>query len=561
MVEALVVALLVSLIIPVTKATNISPMAPTQQGVYIGRQITINGTNVNYWYGIPYVQQPIDDLRWMPPQALAVSNGTQDAYTPNTCPQQYSFGFLRTEACLTLNVHAPENANNLPVFVWIHGGGATAGLGAQYNAIPFVSTSIINSIPIVIVTINYRLGLLGFLADEALYDERTGINNRSTTGNYAILDQIMALDWIKKNIAGFGGNPEQITVGGESAGGISTTILLTSSLVAHGTFQRAIVGSGGMWPNYVKTLQKAINDSGNVLRAITNCTTLQCLRNLAVDQILVVQNIIASKNVWEIPIAPVIDGYVLNDIMENYYAKGNFQKVPILIGSTANETSSNVCPMFNGTANSTQVQTFFKVLYNTTIIDEIPTVYDPISAYKNPLMYLNIVFSDSWMHCGSRRIASKFSSYGLASYLYTYNHLVPVAPSCFGVAHGTELPMLFPSVLSYFFPNYNLSTSEQQLSTNMMLYWANFIHKSNPNYHGNPANWDAYHTSTDNDFVLDINAQMRSYYYDATCSGLWDLYAVTNDTLTSSAMRSADKHRYLALFFILFASKFIFFLF
>ncbi|CAF1019932.1 unnamed protein product [Adineta steineri] len=220
------------MIIPASKATNTSPMAQTQQGVYIGRQITINGTNVNYWYGIPYAQQPIGNLRWKPPQALAISNDTKEAYSSNACIQDVDFGFPRTESCLILNVYAPENPNNLPVYVWIHGGGFNAGSSMQYNAIPFVGTSIINSVPIVIVTINYRLGLLGFLADQGLYDEKSGINNKSTTGNYAILDQIMALDWIKKNIAGFGGNPDQITVGGESAGGMTITILLTSSLVA-----------------------------------------------------------------------------------------------------------------------------------------------------------------------------------------------------------------------------------------------------------------------------------------------------------------------------------------
>ncbi|CAF1418779.1 unnamed protein product [Adineta steineri] len=222
MTETLAVVLLVSMIISTSKATNTLPMAQTQQGVYIGRQITINGTNVNYWYGIPYAQQPISDLRWKPPQVLAISNDTKEAYSSNACIQQYDFGFPRIESCLILNVYAPENANNLPVYVWIHGGGFNAGASMQYNATPFVSTSIINSVPVVVVTINYRLGLLGFLADQGLYDERSGINNRSTTGNYGILDQIMALDWIKKNIADFGGNPEQSTVGGESAGGIVT---------------------------------------------------------------------------------------------------------------------------------------------------------------------------------------------------------------------------------------------------------------------------------------------------------------------------------------------------
>ena len=540
--EALVLVLLVSVISAVTAVRNLSPQAQTQHGVYVGRQTRVNDVNVNTWYGIPYAQQPIGNLRWMPPQALTKSDSISEAYTPTACPQRSSSGFLMTESCLTLNVHAPENANNLPVYVWIHGGSFTSGAGAEYNASSFVSTSAMHSLPIVAVTINYRLGLLGFLADEGFYDERSGMNNRSTTGNYGILDQIMALDWIKKNIAGFGGNPEQITIGGESAGGISVTILLTSPLVANGTFQRAIVESGGIWPNAAYPLKIAINSSGNILRATVNCTTVQCLRNLTVDQVLKVQGFISSKSIFGSAAGPVIDDYALADIMENDYARGKFQKVPILIGTNTNETSLFTCRVFNGTANSTQVQAFFNSLYNATIVSAIPTIYGPISAYNNPMSYLNTVFSNSWLHCGSRRIASRFSSSGLPAYLYTYNHLLPVAPPCFGVAHAAELPMLFPNMLPHLYPNYNFTALEQQLSTNMMLYWANFISTSNPNYSGSPANWNAYLASSDADFVIDINSRMRNYYYNFTCSGFWDLYAVTNSTFTLPAVRYSGAH-------------------
>jgi carboxylesterase type B len=558
MVEALILVLLVSLFISAAIGSNDSVVAQTQQGVYTGRQTTVNGVNINYWYGIPYAQQPIGNLRWMPPHVLAASNGTNDAYLPNGCPQKGRFGILLTESCLTLNVYAPKDATNLPVYVWIHGGSFTSGAGVEYDAAPFISTSSMSSVPLVVVTINYRLGLLGFLADEALYDERSGINNTSTTGNYGILDQMMALDWIKKNIHGFGGNPEQITVGGESAGGISVTVLLTSPLVTNGTFQRAIIQSGGIWPNAANPLQTAINKTGNVLRAIMNCTTVQCLRDLTVDQILTVQNIIASESIFSTAATPVIDGYVLNDIMENNYAKGNFLKVPILIGSNTNETSLFTCPHFNGTANTTQVQDFFNAVYNATIVTEIPTIYGPISDYASPLTYLNIVYSDSWLHCGSRRIASRFSSHGVPTYFYTYNHLLPVSPYCFGVAHAAELPMLYPYLLPFLYPNYTFSPLEQQLSKNMMLYWANFIHTSNPNYVEHPANWDAYLISSDNDFVLDIIPQMRNYYYNATCSRLWDRYAVTTITSPSSGVRLAGKHSYFLLLFVFFASRFVF---
>ena len=271
MAEALVLLLLISSVNTITISNNVPSMAQTEQGIYIGRQTTVNGANINYWYGIPYAQQPIHHLRWMPPQALPASNDTTNAYIPNACPQSNSNGILVTESCLTLNIHAPENASNLPVYVWIHGGGLLLGSGALYNANSFIATSAIYSIPIVVVTINYRLGLLGFLADDALYKERSGDNGTSTTGNYGILDQLMALDWIKRNIRNFGGDPEQITVGGESAGGISVTLFLTSPLVANNTFRRAIVQSGHIWPNAVRSLQQAINSTGNVLRATVNC--------------------------------------------------------------------------------------------------------------------------------------------------------------------------------------------------------------------------------------------------------------------------------------------------
>ena len=125
----------------------------------------------------------------MPPQPLPMSNGTQFADTPNICPQGDNFEPPFTEACLTLNVHTPENATNLPVYVYIHGGSFTGGSGIHYNATPLVGISTSHSVPIVAVTINYRLGLLGFLAEQALHDEKSGINNRSTAGNYGILDQ------------------------------------------------------------------------------------------------------------------------------------------------------------------------------------------------------------------------------------------------------------------------------------------------------------------------------------------------------------------------------------
>lgn len=506
--------------------TEAIPIAKTPQGTYIGQETKMNDVNVEYWYGIPYAQQPIGELRWKPPQPLEDSNTIYKADSPNVCPQRSTYSLPMTESCLTLNVYAPENAHQLPVYVWIHGGSFTSGAGAFYDGGPFITTSVSNNVSVIIVTINYRLGLLGFMADQALFNERSGTNSTSTTGNYGILDQMMALQWIKSNIQAFGGDPNQITIGGESAGGISVTIMLTSPLVETNTFQRAIIESGNLWPDAATLLSIAINNTGDTVREITQCTTLECLRSLTVDQLLSAQDLISSKSIFGAAATPVIDGYVLLDAMENSFAKGDFIKVPVLVGSTENETSLFTCPYFHGAATPAQVANFFSLAYNnTSIVSSIPQFYGSVADYSDPLSYLNAVYSDSWAHCGARRLAAQFSNYGLPIYLYTYNHLVSVEPTCLGVAHATELPFLFPSLLPHVFPNYNFTESEKQLSTNMILYWSNFIRSSNPNYITSPAMWDIYQMSSDADFVIDIQPYMRNHYYFQKCTRFWDNFS------------------------------------
>lgn len=167
---------------------------------------------------------------------------------------------------------------------------------------------------------------------------------------------------------------------------------------------------------------------------------------------------------------PVIDGYILNETVENYFAKGDFKKVPSMIGTAANETTHITCPYFNKTAGSAQVQAYLKTLYNYTIVDKISKIYEPMSSYTHPLTYLNIIYSKSWIQCGSRLIASKFASFGWATYLYTYNHVLSATPSCSGAAYAAELSMLCQYFLRYYLPNYTFTTDDEQFSTNIILY-------------------------------------------------------------------------------------------
>src|SRR6185437_7739547 len=206
-------------------------------------------SGVTAYKGIPYAQPPVGDLRWRPPVPASPWKGVRDArefwhaclQPPSQPTNLYFNGMASTsEDCLTLNVWAPAGARHLPVMVWIHGGSLVGGSSSEsmYDGVKLAQQGI------VFVSINYRLGLLGYLAHPALSAE----SPRHLSGNYGLLDQIEALRWVHDNIAVFGGNPKQVTVAGESAGGLSVIALLASP-VARNLFVRAIVESGYM-PSY-----------------------------------------------------------------------------------------------------------------------------------------------------------------------------------------------------------------------------------------------------------------------------------------------------------------------
>ena len=202
------------------------------------------------WQGIPFAAQPIDDLRWRAPQPPEPSSEVIEALAPGKlCPQFASLlsgagenvlpgAISGDEDCLYLNIWAPPNAVDLPVMFWIHGGGNTIGHGGSYNGGALATTR-----DVVVVTINYRLGVFGWFSHPAL---QTG-DPANDSGNYGTLDAIAALQWVRDNIDQFGGNPDNVTVFGESAGGTDTLAMIASPL-AKGLFHRAIVQSGGFRP-------------------------------------------------------------------------------------------------------------------------------------------------------------------------------------------------------------------------------------------------------------------------------------------------------------------------
>ena len=226
-----------------------------------------------------------------------------------------------SEDCLYLNVYAParRSAAKLPVMVWIHGGGLTFGESDGYDPTPLVGDGV------VVVTINYRLGALGFLAHPALSAEAGG-----SSGNYGLMDQQAALRWVQRNIGNFGGNPRNVTIFGESAGGLSVLAQMASRSAA-GLFTRAIVQSGAY--ALTQPSQASANTTGTGYAAAVGCPdqTATCLRALPVAQLLAKQNFGVKGYL------PNIDGRVLTQSISTALSTGQFNRVPLINGSTRDE--------------------------------------------------------------------------------------------------------------------------------------------------------------------------------------------------------------------------------
>src|SRR5580698_589132 len=294
-----------------------SPIVRTDDGLVRGAGVA----GVNSFLGLPYAAPPTGNLRWRPPQPAAAWTGVRDAtqFGPS-CPQStvnnpYLPPGPISENCLYLNVYTPASGSSSgrPVLVWIHGGGLTVDGARNYDGTKLAADGT------VVVTINYRLGALGFLAHPALASRPGG-----PAGNYGLMDQQAALRWVQANISRFGGNPRNVTIAGESAGGLSVLAQLVSR-GSRGLFQRAIVQSGA-FALHQQSLAAA-EAAGKAFAAKAGCPdqTARCLRRLPVADLV--------KNFPGAAIPGVVDGQVLTESVGSALAAGRFARVPILDGS------------------------------------------------------------------------------------------------------------------------------------------------------------------------------------------------------------------------------------
>ncbi|HEX5297105.1 MAG TPA: carboxylesterase family protein [Streptosporangiaceae bacterium] len=418
------------------------------------------------YLGIPYAAPPVGALRWQPPKPPASWHGVRSAasFAPH-CPQPSSaFGVASTsEDCLYLNVFTPagtqgiQGARDLPVMVWVHGGSLRTGASEFYNPTGLVGHGVI------VVTINYRLGALGFLADSALASRPGG-----PSGNYGLMDQQAALRWVQRNIRGFGGNPRNVTLFGESAGGLSTLSQLVSP-GARGLFQRAIVESGSYNPKQQALATAEAAGQAFATKAGCASNTASCLRALPVSTIL--------ANEDPVGYTPDVDGVVLRQSVKTALASGQFNRVPVMTGTNHDEYRLFVA-IFALIGAKVTAANYQNMIANTLNVSAaaaatIAARY-PLSHFSSPSVALGAVGTDAIFACHALSFDESLSRY-VPTYAYEFNDenapelFLPPVGFPYGAAHASELQYLF-SQTAVPYPA-ELTAAQQQLAAAMKQDW------------------------------------------------------------------------------------------
>ncbi len=449
------------------------PVAGTANGAVRG---VANGT-VDEFLGIRYAAPPAGALRWQPPQPAAGWSGVRDAtkFAPH-CPQVASpFGQASTsEDCLFLNVFTPSHRTagaGHPVMVWIHGGALVTGESDDYAPAGLVADGV------TVVTINYRLGALGFLAHPALADAD------GQSGDYGLEDQQAALRWVQRNIASFGGNPRNVTVFGESAGGLST-LSQVASPQARGLFERAIAESGSYNLTQASLASAETADEAFATKAGCASQTAACLRSLPVSTILTNENAAGYT--------PNINSEVLPESLGTAFATGNFNRVPIINGTNRDEWRLFVAlsELEGNPVTAANYQSMISATLGVpAVAAAVIAAKYPLTAYPSPSVALGAVGTDAIFACPALAIDQSVSRF-VPTFAYEFNDenapelFLPPVSFPYGAAHASEIQYLFGLPTAAF--GKALSAPQQQLATAMKGYWTNFAKSGLPSSFGAP---------------------------------------------------------------------------
>jgi para-nitrobenzyl esterase len=466
------------------------------------------------YLGIPYAAPPVGALRWVAPQPVAAWSGEREAtaFGPH-CPQAATpglgYGYPGgQEDCLYLNVYTPKTPGPHPVMVWVHGGAFVLGRSNNY-----VPTRLVEQ-GAVVVTVNYRLGSLGYLSHPALAD------SFGRSGNYGYLDQVAALRWVQSNIRQFGGDAGNVTLFGQSAGGLSSLAQLASPL-AQGLFHKAIVQSS---PGLTLLDQTAANTLGATtaarvpaaavpasgstpaVAAVTgfNCpndsNAATCLRSLSVDYI------IANQPGSFSPVnQPVVDGYFLRDDFNTALTAGRFNRVPVMVGSVHDEFTSFLgqtelrtgAPMSAGAYPFALAAQYTSPPAPAGFANLLATTLYPLSSPEfpqdssGPSLAFSTVVADSLFACPTRKLAKQLHTAGVPVYSFEFNDpnapmtLQPPVSFPYRAYHASEIQYLFEV------PAATLTSAQRDLANTMVAQWVRFARTGAPAVPGGVA-WPTY---------------------------------------------------------------------
>jgi len=494
-----------------TVEKKLSPIVETKEGAIQG--FVSNG--VSKFFGIPYAAPPVGNLRWRPPVDHAPwSNVLKTTKFAPICALTTTLGVYSgprndNEDCLYLNVFTPSTkpSASLPVIVYIHGGGNFDGETPGYDGSKLASQG-----KVVVVTIEYRLNLLGFLAHPALDNEG------HFSGNYGILDQQAALKWVERNIAKFGGDKNNVTIGGQSSGAIDTMIHLVSPMSA-GLFHRAICQSSCP-ANYPAVTKAAAENLGVAFAEAAGCGSgtgpdvAHCLRILPAAKIEELAGTASAFSKFVIP-SGIVDGEIIPDQPVTLFKNGQFNHVPVMNGATKDEMTFflAITEYWSNTKNAlrtppTSAQyinyvntTFVSPAYRDGTAAKVLALY-PLTAFETPALAWNRVATDATKICNARKLDNILAPQ-IPIYAYEFSDVT--APSYSPDMPGMKLQAYHTADIQYLFPLWHggpqgvarpLNKRQTMLSHQMVSAWSNFARTGNPNGSGNSP-WPRYLTSTD----------------------------------------------------------------
>ena len=464
------------------------PRVVLQAGMLEGNQF---GPSTRYaaFLGIPYAAPPVGNLRWRPPQPPASWQGVRQAtkYGP-ACPQLPSpwlpemLGrkqMSTDEACLYLNVWTPnlERRAKLPVMVWVHGGGNIEGSQEWPPLGPTLAKH-----GVVVVTINYRLGILGYLSHPAL----TAESSHHASGNYGLLDQMAALRWVQQNIEQFGGDPQRVTVFGASSGSLDICDLMASPL-ANGLFQRAIMQSGVCVDSLAPLLAGAEASGVQIARDLgagDGPDALAKLRAQPADEL--VRKAAEEKDV---DFNPTVDGWVFHQQPALTFSHGSQARVPVIVGSNADEVSIFASPLVGGTSYRPKSVIEYRQWLSREFHSHANAVFAAYPALTNAQVptAFRAMDTDYQFGFGANLLAHETAAEGQRAYLYLFTNVGAGRFASLGAFHSEESMFLSRK----YWTSWVNSPGDARLSNTIFDYWVQFAKAGKPSAPGLPQ-WPTY---------------------------------------------------------------------